>query len=832
MMGLCLAWMLFVLAAQALPQTQDLRGVVSSVRGTPVADARCTLTGVGLRAEGIVVTTGEHGRFEFSGLQAGQYTLACTAVRHLPVTEDGIKVAVGNQEVLQITLPDEEKLHQTIEVHEQAASVTAEAAPPAQHVTSQQLNTLPLIQQQFQSSLTLVPGVVRTPDGRINIKGSGEGQSMLLVDSTEMVDPITGSYSIDLPLDAVESVDILKTPYSTEYGHFSGGLTSVITKPPSNKWDVQLYDVVPSFFIESGHLSGVSGNSPRIRFTGPLHGYRLTMSESFTYFMNKQIVRGQPWPNDVTKRQGVNSFTNFQYIFSAQHLLTVNVHLFPARLQFANMDSLVPKSATSDYGQSGYSVGINDRRVFDSGALLTSTFQGTQFGSYGHGQGIADMLVTPEGWGGNYFNRYTRTGYEGEERETFQFPHRDWHGKHELKVGADAVYRTFSGMSNSAPVEIQREDQSLAEQITFSGPGALAAHDLEVGIFAQDHWEVGDRLAFDGGLRLSGQTLGKPDAVSPRVAFTYAPGKDSRTILRGGIGVFYSGLPLMAGSFDTNPLRTITLFDALGNPLGPPQTLQNVYARVKKGTYTILPPGQDLDSTPYNVTWNAEIDRQLQSHVTLRLSYLASQTYDLFLVGPQTPPAGIPSLLMTNNGGSRYKEFESTVQVRTSKFASVNISYVHSSGRGDLNSFTQEYVPFEQPVIRPNFIAALNSDVPDRLIAWGQFRMPWKITASPVVDIHNGFPFSAIDEYQNYVGQPNSLRFPAFMSLDLKLSKDFRIKFLPWVKNHTIRGSVTIYNVTNHLNPRDVYNNVTSPNFGHFAGPQHRFLDPIVDLVY
>ena len=832
MVGLLLALTLSVVAAWALPQTQDLRGVVVSTQGAPLADARCTLKGVGLRTEGIVVTTGERGRFEFPGLQPGQYTLTCAAPRHLPVTEDEIKVGPENQEILQVVLPEAEKLHQTIEVHEEAAPLATETSNPTRQVTAKQLDTLPLIQEQFQSALTLVPGVVRTPDGKINIKGSGESQSMLLVDSTEMVDPITGSYSIDLPLDAVESVDVLKTPYSTEYGHFSGGLTSVITKPPSNKWDVQLYDVVPSFFVESGHISGVSGNSPRLRFTGPVHGYRLTMSESFTYFMNKQIVRGQPWPNDVTKRQGFNSFTNFQYIVSEQHLLTLNLHFFPARLQFANIDSLIPQTASSDYGQRGFSIGINDRCVFASGGLLTSTFQGTKFASYGHGQGIADMVVTPDGWGGNFFNRYTRTGYEGEGRETYQSPRKDWHGKHELKVGADAVYRIFSGTSHSAPVDVQRIDGSLAEQITFSGPGSLDAHDMELGIFAQDHWEIGKRVAFDGGVRLSGQTLGRSDAVSPRVAFTYAPGKDNRTILRGGIGVFFSGLPLMAGSFASNPLRTIALFDTQGNPQGSPETLQNVYARVNKGAYQILPGGQDLDSTPYNVTWNAELDRQIQSRVTLRFSYLSSRTYDLFLVGPRTLSGANPSLLMTNNGGSRYGEFESTVLIRTSKSANLNISYVHSSARGDLNSFAQQYVPFEQPIMRPNFIAALNSDVPNRLITWGQFKIPWKITASPVVDIHTGFPYSAVDELQNYVGQPNGLRLPVFMSFDLKLSKDFRIKFIPWVRNHTVRGSITIYNVTNHLNPRDVYNNITSPNFGHLAGPQHRFFDPIVDLVY
>lgn len=819
--------------AWATPQTQDLRGVVFNSGGKPLAGARCTLTGTGLRAEGLGVTTGETGRFEFPGLQSGQYSLTCVAPQHYPVTEEGIDVSPGNQEILRLTLPDTEKLHQSVEVHEEAAPLeTTETSNPSRHVTSKQLETLPLIQEQFQSALALVPGVVRTPDGRINVKGSTEGQSMLTVDSAEMVDPITGSYSIDLPLDAIESIDVLKTPYSAEYGHFSGGLTSVVTKPPSNKWDVQIFDVVPSFFIEGGHISGVSGNSPRIRFTGPLHGYKLTMSESFTYFMNKQIVRGLPWPNDVTRREGVNSFTNFQYILSEQHLLTFNVHVFPSHLQYANIDSLIPRTASSDYGQSGFSLGINDRKVFSSGALLTSTFQGTRFSSYGRGQGFADMLVTPNGWGGNYFNRYTRTGYQGEGRENFQFPQMTWHGKHELKVGADAVYRLFSGVSRSAPVLVQRVDGTLAQSITFSGPGSLDAHDMEIGIFAQDHWELGKRLAFDGGLRFSGQTLGKSAALSPRLALTYAPGHDNRTIIRGGVGVFYSSLPLMAGSFASNPIRTLTYYDDAGEQLGSPVALPNVYATVHRGVYQILPAGQDLDSTPYNVTWNAEVDRQVQSNLTLRFSYLSSRTSDLFLVGPQTPPGGSPALLMTNNGGSGYSEFETTALVRMGKTGSMNISYVHSSARGDLNSFTQEYVPFEQPVIRPNFIAALNSDVPNRLIAWGQFKIPWKITASPVVDLHTGFPFAAIDALQNYVGQPNSLRMPVFMSFDLKLSKDFRIKFLPWVRNHTVRGSITIYNVTNHLNPRDVYNNITSPSFGHFAGPQHRFFDPIVDLVY
>jgi len=135
-------------------------------------------------------------------------------------------------------------------------------------------------------------------------------------------------------------------------------------------------------------------------------------------------------------------------------------------------------------------------------------------------------------------------------------------------------------------------------------------------------------------------------------------------------------------------------------------------------------------------------------------------------------------------------------------------------------------------VIRPNFFGTLPSNVPHRLITWGRFLVPWKITASPVLDIHSGFPYSAIDVLQNYVGTPNTLRFPTFASLDMKLSKDFRVPLIPWLKHQKLRGALQIFNITNTANPRDVFSNVASPFFNHFVGFQHRFYDVSLDIVY
>lgn len=830
--------------ASVLPQTQPISGQVLDEKGQPIAGALCTLSGRALPEEGLSVTTDEKGEFQFPGLVPGTYELLCAAVGHEAVALKDLEVTGDQGPVVQAVLPARIVVRETVEVRGQPGTVAQQSASQSTTLGSLQLQTLPLVEQKFKAALPLVPGVVRTPDGKINVKGSGEAQGLLLVDSAESVDPVTGSFAIDIPIDAIESLAVYKSAYRAEYGRFSGGLTSIETKPPSDRWHYELNDLLPTLRVKSGHIVGIADDSPRLTFTGPILANRLNFSESVIYDFVKQPVRGLPWPHNETKTEEVNSFTSFQYIFSPQHLLTVNVNAFPLKREFADINSLVPQPASSNYGQRGFSVGVTDRYLLSSGGSLTTLVQNTQFDSNGYGQGPQDMLVTPNGWGGNFFNSYTRDSSQQEVMEAYEFPSREWYGKHGVKVGAEIIRRAYHGISRSHPVLLLRPDGSTAERIDFTGPGSQGVEDTELAVFAQDHWAFNDRVVLDAGLRYSGQTVGEPAAIAPRLGLVYSPGGDGKTIFRGGTGIFYDRLPLLAGDFTENPTRTLSFFDAKGVLIGSPLVLQNAYIKVNEGGTRVTPSNHRLDSTPYNLTWSFEADRELRPRVVIRVSYLSSRTHDEFTVGPQCLPANIPItgpqcpagsnpvLLLSNTGGSHYHEVESTLRVRATENTDVNFSYVHSRARGDLNTLEQLFAPFEQPVIRPNQFANLPSNIPNRIITWGRFKIPWQITASPIFDVHSGFPYSKVDVLQNYVGTPNSSRFPAFLSLDLKLSKDFHLPFLPWVKNHKFRGAFGVYNVTNHANPRDVFSNIFSPFFGHFVGFQHRSYDTWLDIVY
>lgn len=158
------------------------------------------------------------------------------------------------------------------------------------------------------------------------------------------------------------------------------------------------------------------------------------------------------------------------------------------------------------------------------------------------------------------------------------------------------------------------------------------------------------------------------------------------------------------------------------------------------------------------------------------------------------------------------------------------MSYVHSRARGDLNTLSDVYSPFEEPVIRPDVTGSVASDVPNRVVTWGAFGLPWKLTLNPVVDVHSGLPYSNVDTLQSYVGGANNQRLPGFFSLDVKVYREFKLN-LPALRNRKLRLGLYTLNLTNHSNWLEVYNNVASPYFGHFTGMQHRVDGFVIDIV-
>ncbi len=690
---------------QAAQNRCSLEGTVrlASQQGesVPVPGVLVKLTGVAPGSKVISIATDADGRYRFNELPAGTYTLDGTLEGFAPFNET-VTLQSAEAKVEDITL-QLNKVVQKVEVQDKATAVSTEETPSTATINSREFTDLPLAEQKFREALPIVPGIVRTHEGKLNIKGSPENQGMLLVDSVQTVDPVTGSFSIPVPVDVIDTMDVYKTPYSSEYGGFSGGLTAIQTKPPSGRWDVGVMDFIPGLRGKAGHIVGIAAETPRLFFDGPIIKNKLNFSETVTYDVLKTPYYGLAWPHNETKKQGFDTFTSFQVLFSTRHILSFDVNGFSQRRQFANIRALVPQSASADDGQRGASLGANDKYQFDSGAVLSAVVRYTRFDSNSHGQGPDDMLISPEGWSGNFFNQWTRTANHLEAVPLYQFSPKTYLGQHDLKLGVDLIHSSFTGTTLSHPIQLLRQDGSLAERIAFQGGSPLQARDTEVSEFVQDHWMFNGRAAADLGARLTTQTIGRSAALAPRAGLVYAPGTERKTILRAGAGLFYGGVPLLAADFIHNPTRVVSFFDATGAMMGQPTVLQNTYVQLASDG-TLIPIDRDLNTSARDFTGNAEVDRELGHGVSARVSYIYSRTQDLYVVTPRLGNPGAASLLgLGKNGGSHYHEVEASVRYRPSEHSEVNAAYISSRGRGDLNTLSDTFVTphgFELPCRR------------------------------------------------------------------------------------------------------------------------------------
>src|SRR4029077_450870 len=248
------------------------------------------------------------------------------------------------------------------------------------------------------------------------------------------------------------------------------------------------------------------------------------------------------------------------------------------------------------------------------GAILAVVAQYMRFDSNAHGQGPEDMLITPQGYGGNYFNRWSRRGKEFQAVPSFQFPKVHWHGEHEIRVGADIDYRSFLGNTLSHPIQLLRIDNTLAQQITFGTAPSQAPSDSSVAEFLQDHWVLDSHWSVDLGARISTETTGWPFAIAPRAGVAYSPGKSGKTVIRAGAGMFYGVLPLLAADFAANPSRTITTFDPDTGLPGTPVSYTHAFvANLNPLTAPALPVKPS--TTPRNVTWNGQIEHELHRNL-------------------------------------------------------------------------------------------------------------------------------------------------------------------------------------------------------------------------
>jgi hypothetical protein len=684
-----------------------------------------------------------------------------------------------------------------IEVRAETPSPTDSVQPVSisDMLSGSVLETAPLEGDDFQSLLLMLPAVVRGADGRLRIKGGQPSQGALQVSSASLVDPSSGDFDLDLPGQSLQSVEVLANPFAAEYGRFTTSITQIRTKRGTNAWEVKPGSLIPRF---RKSFAGIRAFEPSFSVRGPIRHDRAFLAQDIQARYVATPVKSLPGEPEI-RLKSFDSFTRIDTVVSSRHTLGGGVIVFPRRIERATLNTFRPPETTPDFHQSGLSTGVVDRLALTSDVVLESTLSGRWFEINVNTDGRrSPMTYAPETQSGSYFNDQEREVQSLQWVEALSVA-RNWRGEHVFKVGSDTQWSQFSGFSESRPLEVRRLDGSLAERTVFGERTLQDVDGTELALFAQDRWRAGSRLTFEFGLRMDRDAIVQRLNWSPRAGAAISVAPEGRAILRGGFGKFVQRTPFNVEAFPSFERRTISRYAADGSPLGPPNTLVNI------NDANLQTP----EAVVGNVEWNQRFGRRLLT----KLEFLARRGSHEYIL---TPDAAAGQIRLSSTGASTYRELEATVRYLGGR-RDLTVSYVLAHGTADLNNYDQFYGNLRNPILRANENNLSPTDVPHRLIVHGTVGLPGKWDFAPMLELRSGFPWSAVNEFQDFVGPRNrSGRLPAVHTLDFTLAR-------PWqFRTYRFRAGVKLYNVFGASAQRDVQNNVTSPGYGTFYNPIER----------
>jgi hypothetical protein len=480
-------------------------------------------------------------------------------------------------------------------------------------------------------------------------------------------------------------------------------------------------------------------------------------------------------------------------------------------------------------------------------------------------------------------------------------------GRHAVKAGIDInqdkILNYFPGnffgsYSFSSLANFQNGIAASYLQ-AFAGPGTTGPitnpNMTEYAAFVHDEWQFSPQLTINAGLRYDFQKIAQPSVrnpdaqlaaagintsevpedhnnIAPRLGFAWTPNTASRTVIRGGYGIFYGRTPaIMIGTAHSNNGINVQTLNFTGSLI---PTYPNIYASIPTGVVLPKPTIFAFDpnfQNPKVQQGSLGMERGLTNDIAVSVTYQyvkgsdLPRTIDINVSNPVTVSVPVVSaatgaslgnasftrytgrpftnfariLQFQSSANSEYNGITVDVQKRFSNNWQMRLAYTHSKVRDDKPDATAvvpgtDDAKFAQdPLNLHGDWAPGDNDVPNRVVLSGVWSLDsysqhmggfsralfggW--TISGIASWQTGQPYSAIastDLNNDGNGRNdrapgfsrNSFRLPSQFSVDPRVTKE--IGLFSGARIQLIAEAFNLLNRSNVNGVRNTYYAVTN----------------------
>jgi len=264
------ALLLCLTQARGQSATGQIEGAITDPSSAAIPEASVTLINQDTKVSRAAVTN-QDGRFLFTNVLAGVYTVHVEASGFKKNEQKGITVQVG--QIISLTYKlNVGSVNENVEVTASAETLQTSSSGLGTVIDSDAVNDLPLNGHNFTQLLTLTPGVTPvqteqgaqsgssyqqdvsipgTPTFRPNVNGQWNRSNLYYLDGIWNTTNIASGYAITPVVEAVEEFKVESHNDDAEYGGSMGGTINLVSKSGTSSLHGQAWEDVRNNFFDA-----------------------------------------------------------------------------------------------------------------------------------------------------------------------------------------------------------------------------------------------------------------------------------------------------------------------------------------------------------------------------------------------------------------------------------------------------------------------------------------------------------------------------------------------------------------------------------------------------
>jgi TonB dependent receptor-like, beta-barrel len=703
---------------------------------------------------------------------------------------------------VEVTLNHLKEIKETVDVRESPPVIESSQTASQEQLTGMDIINVPYpSSHDYRNVLNYIPTVFVDPYAQVHVAGSQTYQTVTILDGLNVTQPSNGQLLLHVSTDAFRSIRVEPSRYSAEFGKGSGGVIQLETGIGDDHYRFIATNFIPSLQNKEGWK--FDQFNPRLTLSGPIVKGKIWFFDALDGAYQNLIVTELPdgQNQDVVSRLG--NLAKVQVNLTSRNILTTSFNLNEYHDQHAGLSPQNPQASTPAVGQPAYQGGMKDQHYFAGGTFFEVGFGFNRYDLNQISRGVDPYFISPETARGSfYLTAHTRADRWQVVSNLYLRP-REWHGRHELKVGIDLDRLRYDANYVRNPISYLREGQNPGDCLValpmsspcsrysvFPGAPAITQFNSELSGYVQDRWLLTQRVLLEAGLRYDWDQIERHPRFSPRLAATWVLDNSGNTKLSAGFGVFYDATAIFLIARPHAGTRTDYFFDEKGFPaVGP------VVSSFTADPHSLQAPR----------VWNESValERKLPADIYLKVEYIRKRGTHGFVYELTDPSTLNGNFELTNMRQDHYDGVQISGRHAFRNGHMVAASYVRSHTRSnqvlDFNIDNPQFSP-QQP-------GPYAWDTPNRLLSYGLLPLVKGFDLAYSTEVHTGVPFNVVTAQQQLIGPPGSLRFPTWFTLNTHVEKRFHALGYYWA----IRGGFN--NVTGRKNWIFVNNDHDSPDF-------------------